>query len=76
MTKAASFSSLTAVFDFWMAKSEEKYDKRVRLLLSTHLGFVVQGFTGHYNTMDLDSASECWENLGSMRCLVIAIYLS
>ena len=24
MTKAASFSSLTAVFDFWMAKSEKK----------------------------------------------------
>ena len=46
MTKAASFSSLTAVFDFWMAKSAEKYDKRETLellLLSTHLGFVVQG---------------------------------
>ena len=45
MTKAASFSSLTAVFDFWMAKSAEKYDKRdlELLLLSTHLGFVVQG---------------------------------
>ena len=28
MTKAASFSSLTAVFDFWMAKSAEKYDQR------------------------------------------------
>ena len=50
MTKAASSSSLTAVFDFWMAKSgtnwiEQKYHKSYlfgRWQLSSNFGFVVQ----------------------------------
>lgn len=66
MTKAASSSSLTAVFDFWMAKSgtnwiEQKYHKSYlfgRWQLSSNFGFVVQAMFKGCSKLQHSGANE------------------
>ena len=69
MTKAASSSSLTAVFDFWMAKSEklgtdiisEKCHESYlveRWQLSSNFGFVVQAMFKGCSKLQHSGANE------------------